>query len=57
MDFDDSPEEVAFRAEANEWLSRHARLKTPQGAPRAGLGDVRHKVERSVAGRTRRQLA
>ena len=27
MDFDDSPEEAAFRAEAFEWLSAHARLR------------------------------
>jgi len=29
MDFDDSPEEAAFRAEAASWLSAHARLRDP----------------------------
>lgn len=29
MDFDDSPEEAAFRIEANEFLSAHATLKAP----------------------------
>ena len=29
MDFDDTPEEAAFRAEAREWLRAHAREKEP----------------------------
>jgi alkylation response protein AidB-like acyl-CoA dehydrogenase len=29
MDFDDTPEEAAFRAEAHEWLAAHARQKEP----------------------------
>jgi alkylation response protein AidB-like acyl-CoA dehydrogenase len=28
MDFDDSPREAEFRAEAREWLERHAKLRT-----------------------------
>jgi alkylation response protein AidB-like acyl-CoA dehydrogenase len=29
MDFDDTPEEAAFRAEARDWLAAHAREKEP----------------------------
>ena len=29
MDFDDSPSEAAFRAEARTWLSSHATLRPP----------------------------
>jgi alkylation response protein AidB-like acyl-CoA dehydrogenase len=29
MDFDDSPEEAAFRGEARDWLDAHARLREP----------------------------
>jgi hypothetical protein len=28
MDFDDSPREAEFRAEARAWLEQHARLRT-----------------------------
>ena len=31
MDFDDTPEEAAFRAEARAWLSEHAKPKTSGG--------------------------
>jgi alkylation response protein AidB-like acyl-CoA dehydrogenase len=48
MDFDDSPEEAAFRAEARAWLTAHATRK-PQGAtqghrpPPAGTeGELAH---------------
>ena len=34
MDFDDTPEEAAFRAEARAWLEAHARLKEPDGSDR-----------------------
>ena len=32
MDFDDSPDEAAFRAEARAWLSAHAALKSPDSS-------------------------
>jgi alkylation response protein AidB-like acyl-CoA dehydrogenase len=40
MDFDDSPEEAAFRAEAFAWLSAHAALRDPSApvAPPTHLG-------------------
>jgi alkylation response protein AidB-like acyl-CoA dehydrogenase len=34
MDFDDTPEEAAFRAEARAWLEARARLKEPDGSDR-----------------------
>ena len=34
MDFDDTPEEAAFRAEARAWLEAHARRKEPDGSDR-----------------------
>src|SRR6266487_4956525 len=34
MDFDDTSEEAAFRAEARAWLEAHARLKEPDGSDR-----------------------
>jgi alkylation response protein AidB-like acyl-CoA dehydrogenase len=40
MDFDDSPEEAAFRAEANAWLRGHARPRSDQDAPPATLTDA-----------------
>jgi alkylation response protein AidB-like acyl-CoA dehydrogenase len=40
MDFDDSPEEAAFRAEARAWLSAHARPRTDRDAPPATLTDA-----------------
>jgi alkylation response protein AidB-like acyl-CoA dehydrogenase len=39
MDFDDTPEEAAFRAEAHAWLSAHAELKQPGSGPGRSLGD------------------
>lgn len=38
MDFDDTAEEAAFRAEAYEWLGQHAKLKDPQTAAFARVG-------------------
>ena len=35
MDFDDTPEEAAFRAEARAWLGEHAKPKTSSGAGNA----------------------
>src|SRR5437588_8386512 len=50
MDFDDTPEEAAFRAEARAWLEAHARLKEPDGSDRliAQRTDPQH-VERCRA--------
>ena len=41
MDFDDTPEEAAFRAEARAWLSTHATRRSPaaSGAVRAHVTD------------------
>ncbi len=39
MDFNDTPEEAAFRAEARQWLEAHAVLRPP-GKTRAGLLDA-----------------
>ena len=33
MDFDDTPEEAAFRAEARAWLEAHAELRKPDARP------------------------
>ncbi len=38
MDFNDSPEEAAYRARANEWLSANAKLRDPN-APKANMLD------------------
>ena len=46
MDFDDTPEEAAFRAEAFEWLSAHASLKTACSAPPASMTDAYSPGER-----------
>ena len=40
MDFDDTPEEAAFRDEARTWLSAHAKPKTADSAPPATLTDA-----------------
>ena len=47
MDFDDTPEEAAFRAEAHAWLRAHAKLKDPAVvAPvRTGTGDREAELE------------
>src|SRR5438270_13863423 len=34
MDFDDTPEEAAFRAEARGWLEAHATAKDPDASDR-----------------------
>jgi alkylation response protein AidB-like acyl-CoA dehydrogenase len=38
MDFDDTPQEAAFRGEAHEWLGRHAQLKNPETPTFARVG-------------------
>jgi len=40
MDFDDTPEEAAYRAEARAWLEQHAELRTDDTSPRGGLTDA-----------------
>jgi alkylation response protein AidB-like acyl-CoA dehydrogenase len=51
MDFDDTPEEAAFRAEARAWLADHAQPitdETPRRSPWGG-GDQAEHVRRSKA--------
>ncbi|MEZ4215393.1 MAG: acyl-CoA dehydrogenase family protein [Myxococcota bacterium] len=40
MDFNDTPEEAAFRAEARTWLSAHAKLLAPGVAKRNALSET-----------------
>jgi alkylation response protein AidB-like acyl-CoA dehydrogenase len=45
MDFDDTPEEAAFRAEARSWLSEHAEPitdATPRRSPWGGTDEAEH---------------
>ena len=45
MDFDDTPEEAAFRAEAREWLGQHAAPitdATPRRSPWGGTDEAEH---------------
>ena len=45
MDFDDSPEEAAFRTEARAWLDDHAERitdQTPRRSPWGGADQVAH---------------
>jgi len=45
MDFDDTPEEAAFRAEARSWLTQHATLitaATPRRSPWGGVDEAEH---------------
>jgi len=46
MDFDDTPEEAAFRAEARAWLASHARPRTVDSAPPPTLTDAFSEEER-----------
>src|SRR5258708_36533871 len=51
MDFDDTPEEAAFRAEARAWLADHAEPitdATPRRSPWGG-GDQAEHIRRSKA--------
>ena len=48
MDFDDSPQEAAFRAEARRWLAAHAQAKRH---PRDFVGDGLPPAERLAAAR------
>ena len=46
MDFDDSPEEAAFRAEAHAWLAEHAEPLSPDTPPQATLTDAYSEEEK-----------
>ena len=57
MDFDDSPEEAAFRAECRAWLSANAELKSsgntlyrPDASPEERMADARAWQARRAAG-------
>ncbi|MCU1392840.1 MAG: acyl-CoA dehydrogenase [Ilumatobacteraceae bacterium] len=45
MDFDDTPEEAAFRREANDWLSAHAKPKRDE-AELSGMSAITPEAER-----------
>jgi len=45
VDFDETPEEVAFRAEAFAWLSQHAPLKDPAEASPLSVGETNAEAE------------
>ena len=53
MDFDDSPEEAAFRAEAHAWLSQHAAPRSAETAPPATLTDAFSEEERDHVRRSK----
>ncbi len=40
MDFDDTPEEAAYRAEARAWLEQHAKLRTDDTRQGGGMSDA-----------------
>ena len=46
MDFDESAEEAAFRAEAHAWLSAHATLKDPDKSTPMSMGEADAEAER-----------
>jgi alkylation response protein AidB-like acyl-CoA dehydrogenase len=45
MDFDESPEEAAFRAEARAWLSGHAKRKDPARTSPIAIGETDRNAE------------
>jgi alkylation response protein AidB-like acyl-CoA dehydrogenase len=47
MDFDESGEEAAFRAEAHAWLSGHATLKDPHKSTPMSMGEADREAERA----------
>jgi alkylation response protein AidB-like acyl-CoA dehydrogenase len=49
VDFDDTPEEAAFRAEARAWLDQHATLKTDASRDSLSAAGVEGHVERCKA--------
>jgi alkylation response protein AidB-like acyl-CoA dehydrogenase len=46
MDFDESAEDAAFRAEAHAWLSAHATLKDPHKSKPMSMGEADPEAER-----------
>lgn len=46
MDFDDTPEEAAFRAEARDWLSGHAERLSPDSTPPVTAAEAFSDAER-----------
>ena len=44
MDFDDTPEEAAFRREANDWLAAHAKPKRDE-AELSGMSAISAEAE------------
>jgi alkylation response protein AidB-like acyl-CoA dehydrogenase len=46
MDFDESAEEAAYRAEARAWLSAHATLKDPHKSTPMSMGEADPEAER-----------
>ncbi len=46
MDFDESAEDAAFRAEAHAWLSAHAKLKDPAKSTPMSMGESDPEAER-----------
>ena len=50
MDFDDTPEEAAFRAEARAWLEAHATLRNDESSLGRYLGQRPDHVARSQSG-------
>src|ERR1035437_2643 len=45
MDFDESAEEAAFRAEARAWLNKHAKLKDPVKSSPMSVGEADPEAE------------
>ena len=53
MDFDDTPEEAAFRAEAHAWLAVNAKRRSTESAPPATLTDAYSSTEREHVRRSK----
>ncbi len=53
MDFDDTPADAAFRAEARAWLDQHATLKPPDYRPTGTLNQPDPEVERAHVARSK----
>ncbi|HUE59577.1 MAG TPA: acyl-CoA dehydrogenase family protein [Acidimicrobiales bacterium] len=53
MDFEDTPEEAAFRAEARAWLAAHAKQRSPESEPPATLTDAFSPAEREHVRRSK----
>lgn len=53
MDFDDTPEEAAFRAESHAWLAAHAKPRSSESLPPATLTDAFSDEEREHVRRSK----